>query len=103
MLHIVASYHCMQFQGKLMNQTSFGLDFGSFGPYWAARLFFKNLASPVTRCHGQLSSCTISKKSNDPIFRKLSDGGTDGQTDQQTHRLIRVISLDAARLTFSVK
>ena len=43
MLYIVASYHCMQFQGKLMNQTwengqkpSFGKDFGllwpNFGP-----------------------------------------------------------------------
>ena len=38
MLDIVASYYCMQFQGKLMNQTwengektSFGTDFGLFG------------------------------------------------------------------------
>ena len=38
MLDITASYHCMQFQGKLMNQTwengknpIFGPDFGPFG------------------------------------------------------------------------
>ena len=43
MLDINASYHCVQFQGKLMNQTwendqksSFGPNFGSF--------IFKNLA-----------------------------------------------------------
>ena len=39
MLNIVASYHCMQYQRKLINQTwendrkpSFGPDFGPFGP-----------------------------------------------------------------------
>ena len=39
MLDIVRSYHCMQFQGKLMNQTwengkkpSFWTDFSPFGP-----------------------------------------------------------------------
>ena len=38
MLDIVASYHCMQFQGKLMNQTCengkkpiLGTDFSPFG------------------------------------------------------------------------
>ena len=38
MLVIVTSYHCMEFEGKLMNQTwendekpSFGFDFGLFG------------------------------------------------------------------------
>ena len=36
--------------------------------------FFKNLTSSVTRYNGQLSSCTISEKTNDPILRKLSDG-----------------------------
>ena len=33
----------------------------------------KNLASSVTRYHGQLSSCTIPEKTNDPILRKFSD------------------------------
>ena len=36
---------------------------------------------PVTRYHGQLSSCTISEKTNDPILRKLSDGWTEGWTE----------------------
>ena len=34
----------------------------------------KILAASVTRYHGQLSSCTISEKANDPILRKLTDG-----------------------------
>ena len=84
MLDIVASYHFMQFQGKLMNQTfengkkpSFGSD---FGPNSDRRFFFKkNLASSPTRYHGQLSSCTVSEKSNDSFLRKLSDGRTDGR------------------------
>ena len=49
-----------------------------FGPPF---FFFKNLASSVTRDHGQLSACTIWDKTNDPILRKLSDGWTDGKTD----------------------
>ena len=53
-----------------------------FAQIQAAKFFFKNLASSVTRYHGQLSSCTISEKTNDPILRKLSDGRTDGQTDE---------------------
>ena len=42
----------------------------------------KNLASSVTRYHGQPSPCTVSQKTNDPILRKVSDGQTDGQTDE---------------------
>ena len=49
-----------------------------------SKFFFFNLASSVTRYHGQLSSCTISEKTNDPILRKLSDGQTDRQTDGRT-------------------
>ena len=57
MLYIVASYHCMQFQGKLMNQTwqndkkpSFEPDYGkalarklklmTFSRNWEIRLAF---------------------------------------------------------------
>ena len=54
----------------------------------AAKFFFKNLALSVTRYHGQLSSCTISDKKNDPILRKLSDGWTDRWADGR----MRVIS-----------
>ena len=53
-------------------------------------LFFKNLATSATRCHGQLSSCTISEKNNDPILRKLSDGRTDRRTDGQRDEQKRV-------------
>ena len=49
---------------------------------WAANVFFfKNLAPSVTRNRGQLSSCTISEKTNDPILGKLSDGRKDRRTD----------------------
>ena len=40
----------------------------------------------VTRYHGQLSSCTISEKTNDPILRKLSDRQMDRRTDRWTDR-----------------
>ena len=73
MLEITASYHCMQFEGKLMNQTGengkkpcFGQDCGPFGPNLGHHFFFSNLASSVTRYHGQPSSCTILEKTNDP-------------------------------------
>ena len=46
--------------------------------------FFKNLALSANRYHGQLSSCTISEKTNELILRKFSDGRTEGQTDRQT-------------------
>ena len=44
-----------------------------------ANFLKKNLASSPTRYHGQLSSCTVSEKSNDSFLRKLSDGRTDGR------------------------
>ena len=52
MLDIVASYRCMQFQGKLTNQTwengkkpSFRADFSPFGPNLDAKNFFINFIS----------------------------------------------------------
>ena len=48
--------------------------------------FFKNLAPSVTRYYGQLLSCTMPKKTNDPILRKISDGLTERRTDGQTER-----------------
>ena len=91
----------MHVQGKLLIQTQengkkphVGSDLGLLGPNSGCKhfFFFKNLASSVTRYHGQLSSCTISKKTNDPILRKLSDGQTDRWTDRQMDRQTRVIS-----------
>ena len=32
--------------------------------------------------NGKKLSCTISEKTNDPILRKISDGRTDGQTNE---------------------
>ena len=93
MLDVVASYHCLQFQEKLMIQSQengekshFRPDLGLLGPNSGRNFFFffKNLASSVTRYHGQLSSCIISEKTKDPILRKLSHGQTDRQTDGQT-------------------
>ena len=48
--------------------------------------FFKNLAPSVIRYHGQVSSCSISEKTNNLILRKLSDRQRrpDWQTDEQT-------------------
>ena len=69
MLDIIASYHCVQFQGKLKSQTLengkklvLGLILANLAQIRAAKFFFKNVASSVTRYHGQLSSCTISEK-----------------------------------------
>ena len=54
-LDIVASYHCMQFQEKLMNQTlenhkkpSFRPNFGHFGPNLGTKNFFVHFT--CTRC-----------------------------------------------------
>ena len=69
----------------MAKKLSLGSDFGPFGPgsNLGHQIFFpKNLAASVTRYHGQLSSCTISEKTNDPILRKLSDGWTNGRTDR---------------------
>ena len=40
------------------------------------------MALSVTRYFGQLSSCTIPEKTNDPILRKLSDGWIDEQINK---------------------
>ena len=60
----------------------FGTDFGPFDPNSNSQFFFKHPAPSVTRCHGQLSSCSISEKTNDSTLRKLSDGQMDGQADE---------------------
>ena len=100
-LDIVASYHCMQFQGKRMIQTEENGEETHFGPNFrpidwpsirTVNFFFKNLASSVTRHYGQLPSSKISKRTNDPILRKLRDAGKDRQRERQTDRRMRVIS-----------
>ena len=70
-------------QEKLMIQTQEKNQKSHFGPDLGP-LGFKNLTSLVTRYHGQLLSCTISEKTNDPILTKFSDRRTDRQTNRQT-------------------
>ena len=76
----------MRFQGKLQNQIwdngkklVLGLILAHLVP---PKNFFKNLAPSVTRYHVQLSSCTTSEKTNDPVLRKLRDRQTEGQTEE---------------------
>ena len=64
---------------KWLKKDGFWLLWPKFGSPIFFFFFFKNLASSVTRYHGQLSSCTISEKTNGPILRKLSDGRKDGR------------------------
>ena len=42
MLHIVATYHCMQFQGKVINQTWENGEKPSFGPNFGPNLVLEN-------------------------------------------------------------
>ena len=65
-------------------KPSFGSTLGLVGLNSSHKFFFKNLALSVARYHSQLSSCTISGKTNDPILRKPSDGRTNGQTEGGT-------------------
>ena len=95
-LDIVKSYNRMQCQGKMLIQTQengkkphFGANLG-----WSGRLnlFFKNLASSVTRYHGQLSSVTISEKL---MIQSWENSVTDGQTTESDFKgpsLINVVS-----------
>ena len=59
---------------------------GAWGPnsgrqFFFFFFFFQKSGSSVTRCHSQqLSYTIITEKSNDPIFKKFSDGR--GQTDE---------------------
>ena len=64
----------------------FGPNLGPFGPNSGRQFLFLNLAVSVTRYRGQLSSSTISEKTNDPILRKVSDGRTERRTDEQRDR-----------------
>ena len=68
-------------------KSSFYTWFGHVDPKRGLPIFFlKSVASPVTRYNGQLSSCLISEKTNDPILRKVNDRWTDGWTDGRADR-----------------
>ena len=66
---------------KMAKKPNSGTDLGHLGgKFGPQKLFSKTLVSSVARYHGQLSSCTISEKNNDPILRKHSEQ-TDGRID----------------------
>ena len=78
MVYIVASYHHMQFQGKLINRTwensrrpNFGPDFGLFGPNLGPKDFYLWILPllDVRNCC-KLSLYAISRKTNKPNLRK---------------------------------
>ena len=78
MLDIVPKYHCIQFQGKLINQTcengkkpSFGHDFGPFGPKFDPQKFFLWFLPllDIIYCY-KLSLYVMSRKTNEQNLRK---------------------------------
>ena len=74
MLYIVARYHCMQFQGKPMNQSwengkkpSFGPAFCLFLCIFGPQKVFLWILTLLDVLHcGKLSLCEISGKTNEP-------------------------------------
>ena len=80
MLGIVASYHCMQFQRKLMNQARENGKKLVFGPYFdplaqilAPKSFFKwNLPVLDVRHSCKLSLYANLRKTNEPSLKKRS-------------------------------
>ena len=78
-------------------KTSFWALFRPVGPKFGSLYFFKKtLPHSVTGYHGQLSSCTISGKTNDPTWENLL-------TDRRTDRRKREISKDTVRLTSNLQ
>ena len=67
----------MQFQEKCMIQTQLNSKkphlWPDLGQNSGHHFFFQILAPSITRYHDQLSSCTISGKTNGSFLRKLSD------------------------------
>ena len=78
MLDIIATYHCIQFQGKLKNQTwekvqqsSSGTNFSPFWPkFEPQKLFSWNLPLLNVKNCCKLSSYAISRKANQPNLNK---------------------------------
>ena len=82
MLDIVASYHYMQFEGKLTNHTwengkkpSFGTDFGPFGKKLGPNFF--SCILPLLHDRHCCKLHAISKKINEPNLRKKPSFGPD--------------------------
>ena len=90
LLDIVASYHCMQFQGKLiikLKKMAKSLILGLIQVPWA-QIQAANIFSKIWLCQPidimvSYRYVQYQKKINDPILRKFSDRLTDGQMDEQ--------------------
>ena len=79
-----------------------GLIFAYLAQIWTAKFFFfKNLALPVTRCHGP---CRIKKKLMIQFLENLvTDGQTDRQTDRQADRFANKPKIYHALVNFIYK
>ena len=94
MLEIVASYHCMQFQRKLMNQTwenskkpSFGPDFGPICPNLGYQIFIQKSGCQSLDIIVSYHHVKYQKKLMIQSWENLvTDGWTDGQIDRHTDR-----------------
>ena len=62
----------------------FGPHLSLLGRNMGCQFFQKNLSLSVTRYNDQLSSCTISEKTNDPTTDRQMERRMDGQTDGWT-------------------
>ena len=84
MLDIVASYHCMQFQGKIMNQIwgngkkpSFGPNFGPSGPNLGQQIL-------VSYRHVQYQKKLMIQAWENVVTDEGTNEQTDERTDEQT-------------------
>ena len=87
---IVASYHCIQFQVKLMNQTwengkkpSFEPDFGPYGPNSGHQIFFSKIW--LAQSLDILVSYYHVQYQKKPIVQYWENLVTDRQTDGRTN------------------
>ena len=84
MLDIVASYHCMQFQGNIMNQIwgngkkpSFGPNFGPSGPNLGQQIL-------VSYRHVQYQKKLMIQAWENLVTDERTNEQTDERTDEQT-------------------
>ena len=64
----------------------FGPHLSLLGRNMGCQFFQKNLSLSVTRYNDQLSSCTISEKTNDPTTDRQMERRMDGWTDRRMDR-----------------
>ena len=96
-LDILASYHCIQFQGKLMNQTwkngkktNFGPNFDPFSPNLSHQIFFskiwlhQSLDIIVSYQYVQYQKKIMIKSWENLVMDERTDGRTDWKMDKRT-------------------